>query len=171
MVFNGAHFIITMNSVSPFPSYIVLMNKASVVSVPSRVGVAVVRERRCKNGPGGKPQEANRRQAHVVHQMFHHQAEGQWLWGRGLLAGKWETKTSSVQIHSRCSATTSGYTSMFDTGAETEKFSILTRPLVMAASASCWRTLSRRESNPHHASTSINPSIQPPLTLGRQPRH
>lgn len=62
------------------------------MSVPSRAGVAAIWERRCKDGAGGKPQEANRRQAHVVHQMFNHQGEGQWLWGRGLLAGKWERK-------------------------------------------------------------------------------
>lgn len=76
------------------------------MSVPSRAGVAVIWERRCKDGAGGKPQEANWRQAHVVHQMFDHQGEGQWLWGRGLLAGKWERKphrskysAAAVRLH------------------------------------------------------------------------
>lgn len=107
-----------------FPLY--FTNKPFVLSVPPRAGVAVIWERRREDGPGGKPQEANRGQAHVIHQVFRaDQGEGQWLWGRGLLATKPHRSnhaTAAVRLHQ-------DQPWWFNTGAETEKFSIVSAPL------------------------------------------
>lgn len=65
--------------------------------VSPRAGVEVIREWSSEDRPGGKPQEANRRQAHVFDQMFASYTKGQWLWGRGLLERKQNANHSKPQ--------------------------------------------------------------------------
>lgn len=72
-----------------------VMSRVFVRSVPPRAGVAAIREWGGEDRPGGKPQEANRRQTNVINQMFAPHTKGQWLWGRGLLEGE---ESPSVQI-------------------------------------------------------------------------
>lgn len=50
-----------------------------------RAGVEIIRDWGCEDRSGGKPQEANWRQANVIDQMFASYTKGQWLWGRGRL--------------------------------------------------------------------------------------
>lgn len=53
------------------------MSEVFVLCVPPRAGVEVIREWGGEDGPGGKPQEANRRQANVINQMFASHKKGQ----------------------------------------------------------------------------------------------
>lgn len=53
-----------------------------------RAGVEVIRIRGSEDRPGRKPQEKHRRQVNVVDQEFASHAEGQRLWGWGLLEDK-----------------------------------------------------------------------------------
>lgn len=64
------------------------------VSVSPRAGVEIIREWGGEDRSGGKPQEANWRQADVIHQMFASYTKGQWLWGRGRLE---KNKSLSLQ--------------------------------------------------------------------------